>query len=252
MGDNNLTKKNRMENFAEEYELYWETNKYIRTQELVSWDEYFDDAITLCYDNHLSSSDGGIAYSLMGKDSKNVITERKRRQRLNERLMALRAVVPNISKMDKASTVKDAINYIKELQEQEQRIKEDISKLQLMKRNDNNENLNSLCSTVVLEQELSAASLNQKSAHHDKQQFDDDFNIRVTYAGGRIVVLSLSCANRRGIVVKLCEFFECLKLKVITAQITAVGNKVLKTIYVEADEHEKDNIRKKIEKALSS
>ncbi|KAJ6914531.1 hypothetical protein NC651_016720 [Populus alba x Populus x berolinensis] len=50
-----------------------------------------------------------------GKVTKHFATERQRREHLNGKYTALRNLVPNPSKNDRASVVGDAINYIKEL-----------------------------------------------------------------------------------------------------------------------------------------
>ncbi|KAI4382094.1 hypothetical protein MLD38_008100 [Melastoma candidum] len=46
-----------------------------------------------------------------------ILAERKRREKLTQRFIALSAIVPGLKKMDKASVLADAIKYIKELQE---------------------------------------------------------------------------------------------------------------------------------------
>ncbi|KAL2478651.1 transcription factor bHLH [Forsythia ovata] len=53
----------------------------------------------------------------LGRDTplNHVEAERQRREKLNSRFYALRSVVPNVSRMDKASLLSDAVSYIQEL-----------------------------------------------------------------------------------------------------------------------------------------
>ncbi|KAK8639978.1 hypothetical protein V6N13_138344 [Hibiscus sabdariffa] len=59
-----------------------------------------------------------------------VEAERQRREKLNQKFYALRAVVPNVSKMDKASLLGDAISYINELKSKLQNADSEKEELQ--------------------------------------------------------------------------------------------------------------------------
>lgn len=63
---------------------------------------------------------------LHGAPSKNLMAERRRRKRLNDRLSMLRSIVPKISKMDRTSILGDTIDYVKELTERIKVLEEEM------------------------------------------------------------------------------------------------------------------------------
>ncbi|XP_065036620.1 transcription factor MYC2-like [Musa acuminata AAA Group] len=80
-----------------------------------------------------------------------VEAERQRREKLNQRFYSLRSVLPNVSKMDKASLLADAVTYINELRSKTQALES------------NNRGLQPELSTLRTESESAGSS----AAHRD-------------------------------------------------------------------------------------
>ncbi|WOK92099.1 transcription factor bHLH35 [Canna indica] len=226
---------------AAEYSMNWETKSFINS-ELLSWP--MEAAMSGGYCD--SSSPEGAA-SLTA--SKNITMERNRRNKLNEKLYALRSVVPNITKMDKASIIKDAIDYIQQLQEQEKMIRAEISEL---------------CS--VKEEKVSAADIEcgLRFSQRKKRRAGDSslpaspstrpievVELRVCEMGEKTKVVSITCSKKRDTMIKVSELFEFLDLKFITASITSFSGYLSHTLFVETDEMNSSQLKEKIESAIA-
>ncbi|KAJ8451635.1 LOW QUALITY PROTEIN: hypothetical protein Cgig2_018269 [Carnegiea gigantea] len=59
--------------------------------------------------------------------SKNLFTERRRRDRINAGILRLRALVPKITKMNRAATLGDAVDYIEALKNQIEELKLELN-----------------------------------------------------------------------------------------------------------------------------
>ncbi|CAI9089856.1 OLC1v1024505C2 [Oldenlandia corymbosa var. corymbosa] len=64
-------------------------------------------------------------------DDYHIIAERKRRQKLNERFIAISTLLPGLKKMDKATVLGDAINYVRELQSKVTILEEEVIRKKL-------------------------------------------------------------------------------------------------------------------------
>ncbi|GKA48695.1 transcription factor FER-like iron deficiency-induced transcription factor-like protein [Tanacetum coccineum] len=103
--------------------LLWDEDE---DDEKVSRDGDSSETVTTRNPNTQRRSGGGVK----GDRTKSLISERKRRIGTKEKLYTLRTLVPNISKMDKASIVGDATQYIEDLQTQARNLRSEIAKIE--------------------------------------------------------------------------------------------------------------------------
>ncbi|KAH9700334.1 transcription factor FER-LIKE IRON DEFICIENCY-INDUCED TRANSCRIPTION FACTOR [Citrus sinensis] len=124
--------------------------------------------------------------------SRTLVSERKRRGKMKEKLYGLRALVPNISKMDKASIIGDAVSYLQELQMQVRKLKAEIASLEysMAGSEKNQEPIQKPKKTQVLSGNLQPIC--KKIMQIDVFQVEERrFYLRLVSSGGQGVAVSL-------------------------------------------------------------
>ncbi|EOA17987.1 hypothetical protein CARUB_v10006422mg [Capsella rubella] len=247
-----------MEDLEHEYKNYWETTMFFQNQELEfdSWpmEEAFSGSGE-------SSSPDGAATS--PASSKNVVSERNRRQKLNQRLFALRSVVPNITKLDKASVIKDSIDYMQELIEQEKRLEAEIRELESRSTLLENPIKDYDCVNNFSENPLQD-DFSDNIFMRSKKVKQTDYNTRVQYSpievlemkvtwmGEKTVVVCITCSKKRETMLQLCKVLESLNLNVLTTNFSSFSSRLSTTLFLQADEEESNAVEAKIQMAIAA
>ncbi|TKW03938.1 hypothetical protein SEVIR_7G076300v4 [Setaria viridis] len=171
--------------------------------------------------------------------SKTIVSERKRRVRMKEKLYELRSLVPNITKMDKASIIADAVVYVKNLQAHARKLKEEVSALEAQPRSPRQ---------GQQQQRNRRAAAAAAAAGRRRQERDEDngtaaSGARVTHLGaaqvgeGRFFV-TVECERRDGVAAPLCAAVESLAcFRVETSSLVRSGtDRVVSTLTLKVNE----------------
>ncbi|KAI3964726.1 hypothetical protein MKW92_010517 [Papaver armeniacum] len=137
-----------------------------------------------------------------------VMAERKRRQKLNQRFIALSAVVPGLKKMDKASVLGDAIKYLKQLQEKAKTLEEQTTKKTV-------ESVIFLKKTQIYADDKNSSSSSGNSVAGST--YDEplpEIEVRVSHNN---VLIRIYCEKHNGVFAKILSQIEKLHLSVISS-----------------------------------
>ncbi|KAF5731887.1 transcription factor bHLH18-like [Tripterygium wilfordii] len=145
-----------------------------------------------------------------------IIAERKRREKLSQRFIALSAIVPGLKKMDKASVLGDAIKYLKQLQErvkilEEQTRKKTMESVVYVKR-----------SQIFDEDENSSSGANLPSGPLDEPLLE----IEARFCD-KNVLIRIHCEKIKGILEKTVAEIEKLCLTVVNSSVMSFGTSAL-------------------------
>ncbi|KAL5753240.1 hypothetical protein ACOSQ2_023747 [Xanthoceras sorbifolium] len=149
----------------------------------------------------------------MTKD--HILAERKRREKLSQRFIALSAIVPGLKKMDKASVLGDAIKYVKELQErvnvlEEQTKKRTVESVVFVKK-----------SQLSTDDELSSCDENFDST------CDEALPEIEARASDKDVLIRIHFRKQKGFLPKILSEVEKLQLSILNSSVLPFGNSTL-------------------------
>ncbi|KAK8613755.1 hypothetical protein V6N13_101512 [Hibiscus sabdariffa] len=136
-----------------------------------------------------------------------IMAERKRRERLSQKFIALSALVPGLKKMDKVTVLGDAIKYLKQLQEKVKTLEEQARQ-------------KSIESVVFVKKRRLLADTDEDFS----APFDEPLpEIEARYCD-KSVLVRIYCEKRKGFPEKIISEIEKLLLTVVSSNVTTFGS----------------------------
>ncbi|CAA7020745.1 unnamed protein product [Microthlaspi erraticum] len=157
--------------------------------------------------------------------SKNLLSERKRRDRINQRLYALRSVVPRITKMNKNGTLSDAVDYIKELQVEKQKLEDELNGINEMECREIAAKVESVVASP--EAEKVSAKLNNK--------VNNEVTLEVHEIGERDFLIKVAQEHTRDGFKRLIEAADSCGLEIVNVNFTRLNLTAMTLLNVKAN-----------------
>ncbi|KDP35918.1 hypothetical protein JCGZ_09890 [Jatropha curcas] len=153
----------------------------------------------------------------LSQSQDHIIAERKRREKLSQRFIALSAIVPGLKKMDKASVLGDAIKYLKQLQERVKTLEEQTKRKTM--------------ESVVIVKKSQLLFCEDDSSSSDESFSKGPFDETLPEIEARIcdkhVLIRIHCEIRKGVLEKTIAEVEKLHLNIINSSVLTFGSSAL-------------------------
>ncbi|XP_027339199.1 transcription factor bHLH25-like [Abrus precatorius] len=142
-----------------------------------------------------------------------IIAERKRREKLSQRFIALSALVPGLKKMDKASVLGEAIRYLKQMQEKVSALEEEQNRKKTVQ-----------SVVIVKKSQLSNDSEDSSSSDTGGNTLNEALPEIEARFCERNVLIRVHCEKNKGVIEKTISEIEKLHLKVINSSALTFGS----------------------------
>ncbi|KAJ6999647.1 hypothetical protein NC653_010399 [Populus alba x Populus x berolinensis] len=152
-----------------------------------------------------------------GYKSKNLHAERRRREKLSNRLLTLRALVPIITNMNKGTIIEDAITYIQELKKNVEALTDMLQEME-----------------ASSSEEEFKTRVNEIDASEEMKQCGIEEDVQVTSIEGDKLWIKIILEKKRGGFARLMEKMACFGLELIDSNVTTSKGAMLVTACVEA------------------
>lgn len=174
-----------------------------------------------------------------------VEAERQRREKLNHRFYALRSVVPNVSRMDKASLLSDAVSYINELKAKVEELETQVVQIQkepgkkikveqadtLQDNQSSTTSVNQMNSNLNLNQNQNPNPRRKTSSSSSSAGLLIEVEVRIV---GEDAMIRVQSGNRNYPAARLMDALRDLELQVHHASMSNVNDLMLQDVVIRA------------------
>ncbi|MED6208220.1 hypothetical protein PIB30_042954 [Stylosanthes scabra] len=154
-----------------------------------------------------------------------IISERRRRQQLAEKFIALAAAIPGLKKIDKASILEEATNYVRQLEEH----------IALLEKENNNKKEPLI---VKKSSQFCSSSLLQCDDKNNKMVPPE---VEARWLE-KEVLIRIQCEKQKGIMLKLLPLLQNNHLSLVGSTLLPFGNSTLNVIIIIAQMNEGFNL----------